>query len=150
MKTKFLKIAVMSGIVVFGLFSCAHPDVKEIEYPEKITQRDSSDLVKTNKLLNKERADDLLDYIDHNAVIDARYIQNAEALNEMRNESKSEVNAVQMKYDQGLYELNKMNLEIKTKVNDHVIQDKKSWADFKTSTNREMNSLEKSIRDLAE
>ncbi len=140
----------MSGLVVFGLFGCAHPNAREINNPERITKTDSLALAKINPLSEMERSDDLLDYIDHNAQIDARYIQNVEALNDMASNTKSDVNAVQMKYDQGLYELKKTNLKIKSKVNNHVIQGKNSWDDFKTSTNNEMNSLENSIKVFAE
>ncbi len=140
----------MSSLVVFGLFSCSHPNAKEMNDLESSAKKDSLELVKINPLANMERADDLLEYIDHNADIDTRYSQNVEDLNEMQKDFKSEVNAVQLKYDQSLYELKKTNLKIKTKVNGHVIIDTKSWGDFKTSTYNEMNSLEKSIRLLAE
>lgn len=147
---KILKIAVLSGSVLSGLFSCAHPNANEINNTEVITIKDSSDLMKKDSLSKMERAYDLLDYIDHNAEIDARYSQNVENLNGMKKSFKSEVNADQLKYEQGLYELNKTNLKIKTKVNDHIIQDTESWGNFKISTNNEMNSLEKSIRVLVE
>jgi hypothetical protein len=154
MKTKIMKIAVFI-LVVAGVTSCAHPNAKEIDSKdydanELSIDRDSTDLVKTNPEAMMARADSLVDYNTYVSIIDARYDQNGETLSEMKKNFKSEVNAVQMEYDQELYELNKRNLQIKTKVKNHEVQNSESWNDFKTIINNEIIELEKSIRELAE
>jgi hypothetical protein len=150
MKSKILKIAVVCGLVAFGVVSCSEHNASNNDIPELSIKVDSLKVLKTNPKVILARADILVDYATYVSVIDARYFQNNGQLKEMKKNQKSEVNAIQLKYDQELYGLNKRNLEIKTKVKNHIQEDAKSWADFKSATNNEMLELEKSIREFSE
>jgi hypothetical protein len=154
MKKKVLSISIFT-LFAIGLASCSSPNARDIN-AEKIDaeelsiDRDRKELVKTNPEAMVAMADSLMGYTDYASVIDARYILNDEVLGKMKKNLKSDISKVQMKYDQELYNLNKRNLEIKTKVNNHKQQGAKQWDDFKTFTNGQMNELEKSIREFAE
>lgn len=160
MKTKIIKIAFFS-LVVAGFGACSDPSTKgtnskHTDPKELSIDRDSTDSVATNpeslmvRLDSLVKTDSLGEYAIFAAVIDDRYLENNKAIKEMKKTLKSEVNEVQMEYDQELYYLNKRNLEIKTKVKDFTMRDQKSWDDFRTYINDELFELEKSIRELAE
>jgi len=150
MKTKILNAALMSGLVVFGLVSCAQPNNSKVDNSDLgiKNERTEGEIMDTEAM--KASADSLVDYENYASVIEARYLQNEETLKEMKKNLKSEVNAVQLEYDQELKELNDKNLELKTNVMDNSNLDQESWDNFKTSTNNKMDELEKSIKALAE
>jgi thymidylate synthase len=150
MKTKILNAALMSGLVVFGLVSCAQPNNSKVDNSDLgiKNERTEGEIMDTEAM--KASADSLVDYENYASVIEARYLQNEETLKEMKKNLKSEVNAVQLEYDQELKELNDKNLELKTNVMDNSNLDQESWDNFKTSTNNKMDELEKFIKALAE
>jgi hypothetical protein len=145
-----LKIAVVCTLVAFGVVSCSEPNVSKNDIPELSIKVDSAKIERVTPKGISLRADISEDYTSYVSAIDSRYFQNDGYLKEMKKMRKSEVNAIQLKFDQELYGLNKRNLEIKTKVKNHKQQDPKSWSDFKTATNSEMDALEKSIREFSD
>lgn len=151
--TEISKIAVVSGLVVFGLVGCAHPNAKD-------NQNNSNDRtevgnettydVNSNRDSTMSSSNSQQDYNTYASEIDERFNRNTETLNEMTKSLESGVNAGQTELNQELYELNKRNLEIQTKVKNQKNQGSESWDDFKESINTEMNELEKSIKTLGE
>jgi hypothetical protein len=150
MKTNMLKILLVGGLLAFGLVSCSESNGENKDVSEMSIKVDSAKIERVTPKGISLRADISVDYSSYVSAIDSRYFQNDGYLKEMKKIRKSEVNAIQLKFDQELYRLNKRNLEIKTKVKNHKQQDPESWSDFKTATNSEMDALEKSIREFSD
>ncbi|WP_194973912.1 hypothetical protein [Aquiflexum lacus] len=151
--TEISKIAVVSGLIVFGLFGCAHPNAKDIDSNEndrtEVGNETTHDM-NSNSESTMSSTGLQQDYDTYASEIDERFNRNTETLNEMTKNLESGVNAGQTEINQELYELNKRNLEIQTKVKNQKNQGSESWDDFKESVNNEMNELEKSIKTLGE
>lgn len=149
MKTRILKIAFASGVMMFGLISCSQPNEAKRDFAETGIENSRINVVRTQpqEIIIKE--DSLINFAAYSALVEMRYFQNEQTLKEMRNILKSEVNAVQLEYNLELYNLNKRNLEIKASVNDKANQDSKTWDRFKTNTNEALDKLEKEIRELS-
>lgn len=150
MKTKILNAALMSGLVVFGLVSCAQPNNSKVDNSDLGIKNERTEDGITDSETMTATADSLVDYENYASVIEARYLLNEETLKEMEKNLKSDVNAVQLEYDQEIKELNEKNLELKTNVMDNSNLDRESWDNFKTSTNNKMDELEKSIKKLVD
>lgn len=138
------------GLVLFGIVGCAQPNNSKFDHSDLGNKNESKEEVEHVPESMQSSVDSLNDYKNYASVIEARFILNDENLKEMSKNLKSEVNAIQLEYDQQLKDLNERNLKIKTNVNELVGLDQESWDLFKKSTNNEMNELEKSIKALAE
>lgn len=149
MKTKIFKVAVASGIMMFGLISCSQPNEAKRDFAETGIKNSSVNIVSSRPQEIIIKADSLINFAAYSALVEMRYFQNEQTLKEMRNILKSEVNAVQLEYNLKLYNLNKRNLEIKASVNDKANHDSKTWDRFKTNTNESLDKLEKEIRELS-
>lgn len=147
---KTLNKAVVMGLVLFGIVGCAQPNNSKFDHSDLGNKNESKEEVEHVPESMQSSVDSLNDYKNYASVIEARFILNDENLKEMSKNLKSEVNAIQLEYDQQLKDLNERNLKIKTNVNELVGLDQESWDLFKKSTNNEMNELEKSIKALAE
>jgi hypothetical protein len=147
---KSLKIAFVSGIIVFGLVGCSQPNEAKSNISQLEIKNGSVPVVNTAHEAIIAKVDTLIDYFSYASVIEVRFIQNDFALKGLKKNFKSENSAIQNEYNKEIDELKQRNLEIKTEVQEHVNQDSVLWDIFKTSMNDEMDELEKSIRVLGE
>jgi len=150
MNTRILKIAIMGGLMTVGLMNCSQSNEAKSKTPNKGQIEMDANVIKTASDTKTIEIDSLIDYFSYASIIEVRFLKNNLTLNHLKNNVTSLNDSVQLGYDKEFYELNKRNLEIKTKVQDHINQDPKQWKIFKKSINDEMTALEKSISELAE
>ncbi len=152
------KIAAVSGLVVFGLFGCAHPNARDSQNNRNNTEvgNENTRDVNSNRegtMSNREgtmsRTGSQQDFNAYSSEMEERFNKNTETLEEMVRNQRSGVNAGH-EQNQELQELNRRNQEIQNKVKDHKNHGSDSWDDFKNSINKEMDELEKSIKTLGE
>ena len=140
----------MGGLVAFGLIACNQSINSKNDVPELGLKKDSTVFLETDPETVMTNPVNLSDYEAYVLEINAKYQQNAELLQELKMKLNSNVNDIQLRFGQELFALSKRNLEIKTRVKNHVKQDFKSWEDFKQTIDADMAELEKSISGLAE
>lgn len=157
--TEISKIAAISGLVVFGLFGCAHPNARDNQNNtndrtevggESTGVNSNRGTMDSNRESTMSNTGSEQDYNTYASEIDERFNRNTEALNEMNRNVQSGASAGQAQQTQELQELNRKNLEIQNKVKGQKSQGSDSWDDFKESVNKEMDELEKSIKTLGE
>lgn len=150
MKAEIMRMALKTGVFAFMLSSCSQSN-------EVINNNNNTNLENRNalavqidttyKITNRDTSKE---YSNYSKSINVRFDRNAENLTRMKKDFQAENSIQRMKYDQEIFDLNKKNVQIKSKANRSANHNLKTWDYFKTSTNVEMYELEKSIQALSE
>lgn len=145
-----MKSVISTGVLALSIAACSEPKDVTHNRAKTSSERGSSLSLEYDNIQEAVERDTYSEYTKYANTINSRYIINQEKLKNMKKDFKSDNSIQRMKYDQEIFDLNKENLQIKSKANDRKNHSQNNWSLFKTTTNTQMKELEESIKLLSE
>jgi phosphoenolpyruvate-protein kinase (PTS system EI component) len=146
MKKNIFKVALIAGIVSFGLIACNEtPSEKEVKVEEA-----QENLDEAQQSLEQATTDSINDYQVFKKDAEMKLQSNDEKIAMLKAKMTSDKKDLKIKYEKKINELETKNNNLKDKINNSKDDDKTNWESFKQNFNEEMDDLGKSISDMAQ
>jgi hypothetical protein len=142
-----LRNVLLSSALVWGFSFCAKPVEEKDEKIESIVQNLNDDL-EGDEGLRLAKIDSVFEFQKYINLTKYRLDQNTKNLDDIKSEFKSDKSKVRLAFEGELFNLNKKNLELKSRVNDSQKSQNNLVDTNYIELDKEIDILESSIIDL--
>ena len=133
---------------MLGFSYCAKPVEEKNENGAFKIQDNFNDNLKGDEGLSLVMIDSVFEFQEYINETKFRLSQNTKNLEDIKSEFKSDISKIRLTFEGELFNLNKKNLELKSRVNDSLKYQNNLADAFYTELEKEIDILESSITDL--
>jgi signal transduction protein with GAF and PtsI domain len=138
---KLIQKLSFSTILIVGILSGCNSTTSKVENAEKDVQKEKEDVVKANENLRLE----IENYRKETA---AKIDGNDLRIAEVRAQAEKDKTAMKAEVKTQIADLEKKNIELRTKLNDYQSDKQEDWDNFKNELNHDIDELGNSLRDF--
>lgn len=138
----------LSLVLMLGFSYCAKPVEEKNENGAFKIQDNFNDNLKGDEGLSLVMIDSVFEFQEYINETKFRLSQNTKNLEDIKSEFKSDISKIRLTFEGELFNLNKKNLELKSRVNDSLKYQNNLADAFYTELEKEIDILESSITDL--